>query len=172
MAGYEGFTKLGNGLWIDNRTQKIGTLKPTGRGGWYVEEITKLKFKRKDVQERQAREKYEKLEDEWNKAYQPYKNGWKVNPKEDKALMDLAKRHDEALENMKSKYTQAEVDTIKAKVARFKERKGATKDNTISKSVSQLKNMYKNATEDEKAKIRAELNSRGYYRKNGRWATK
>ena len=46
----EGFTKLRNGLYMDNKTKKIGYLQPTGRGGYYVEDISKLpnKIKRED----------------------------------------------------------------------------------------------------------------------------
>lgn len=43
----------------------------------------------------------------------------------------------------------------------------------VSKSFGSLKTMYKNAsTEEERKRILAELNSRGFYNKNGRWTSK
>ena len=43
----------------------------------------------------------------------------------------------------------------------------------MSKSSGALKTMYKNATtEEERKKIGSELNTRGFYNKNGKWTSK
>ena len=72
----EGFTKLRNGLYMDNRSKKIGKLVSSGKGGWYVddkwyenERPEKIKTKREDY----IKTKAEALKKEYEKTIQKLK---------------------------------------------------------------------------------------------------
>ena len=72
----------------------------------------------------------------------------------------------------KTSVATSDVDNIKAQVERYKKRKGnnSFSDNEIiSSNSSKLKYSYKNANEEDRRKIKAELQSRGYYLKGDKW---